>query len=101
MPEEQVGQGWTQYHDFLMQQAVMIMSNPDWADPNGPYLAQLAPIQEELKLAGGTLGSGDAQQKELFDQFQEAYKAGTAQKKIDLVTLPWRWPYRLTTEKIK
>lgn len=74
----QTGTGWTQYHDFLMQQAIAMMAEPDWAN-NQALMAQLTPIQDELRAAGASLGENNADVKALFDQFQDAYKAGVAQ----------------------
>ena len=73
----QTGTGWTQYHDFLMQQAIAMMAEPDWAN-NPALMAQLTPIQDELRAAGASLGENDAEIKDLFDQFQQAYERGTA-----------------------
>jgi hypothetical protein len=73
----QTGTGWTQYHDFLMQQAIAMMAEPDWAN-NPELMAQLTPIQDELRAAGASLGENDQEIKDLFGDFQQAYERGTA-----------------------
>lgn len=74
----QTGTGWTQYHDFLMQQAIAMMAEPDWAN-NPALMAQLTPIQDELRAAGASLGENDQQIKDLFGEFQTAYESGVRQ----------------------
>ena len=76
----QTGTGWTQYHDFLMQQAIAMMAEPDWAS-NPDLMAQLQPIQDELRAAGSSLGENDQQVKDLFAEVQTAYHAGNQQNK--------------------
>lgn len=67
---------WTPYHDQLAQQAIALMTEPNWAD-NQNLKDRLDGINDELQAASSSLGAQqDARMQSLLTDFQNAYNQG-------------------------
>lgn len=67
---------WTQYHDSLMQEAIALMTEPQWfSQPS--ITDRLTAIRNELQTAGQSLNvQQDQRIQTLLKQFEDAYTAG-------------------------